>query len=743
MTDSDAPRRDALPRPGNADASSGAASTHPSSGAALDVLRHFASRRGGALFEPRTVDLLDRAASSLGPGQAAEDRLDALSRVGQALGLPTTLVRVRPQEAVDVLLGGQDLVVPVPGESGWWLFSGHRGRRIQATRIVDGEATRRLVISSAGRLAALLEVEESGTLSWLSGDAPGLRREVVPADAYGPLLGPLQRLRAIMRPDRGDVLAVVIFAVAIGILTLATPIAVQAIVNSVALGGLLQQLVVVVFVLGAALLFAAGLVAVQTWIVELIQRRIFVRTLADVAARLPRVGVGAYDRGHGPELVNRIFDVVTLQKSAAKLLLDALGLVLSVMVGLSVLAFYHPLLLAFDVVLLATISLIVFGPLRRGTSTASAESDAKYEVAAWLEEIARNPKAFKAGGADQWVFERTDEVARHWLEARRRHFRVLFGQVSGALLMQVLASTALLGIGGLLVIQGSLTLGQLVAAELIVTAVVASVAKMGKHLETWYDVMAASKKVGQLLDVELEVGGTEVLSVASSRGVAASLELRGLGWRDDAGRSGFEGVDVEVPAGGRLAITGPPGSCKSVMLDLLWGLREPTSGVIRVDGTDIRDLSLESLRRDVALVSSVEIVAGTVRENVQLHRPFVGADDVRWALDAVGLAEAVDALPDGLDTPIHPSTRDLTEGELRRLMVARAIAAHPRILVVDGAFVDLGGPAAGGRLRTTLLDPAAGWTLLLVTDRDDVLSLCDDTLVLGGASVGAGAEVLA
>lgn len=687
------------------------------------------------------MELLGRAATSLGPGQVAEDRLDALARVGQTLGLPTTLVRIRPQEAIDVLSGGQDLVVPVPGENGWWLFTGLRGQRVQATRVVDGEATKRLELSSAAKLADLLDVEESGSLSWLSAEAPSLRREVIPADAHSPYLTPFQRLRAILRPDRGDVIAVVIFAITIGILTLATPIAVQAIVNSVALGGLLQQLIVVVLMLGAALLFAAGLVAVQTWIVELIQRRIFVRTLADVASRLPRVGIHAYDEGHGPELVNRIFDVVTLQKSAAKLLLDALSLVLSVVVGLSVLAFYHPLLLAFDVVLLGAITLTVFGPLRRGSKTAILESDAKYKVAAWLEEIARNPNVFKTGGADQWVFERTDEVARNWLETRRKHFRVLFGQISGALLMQVLASTALLGIGGLLVIQGSLTLGQLVAAELIVTAVVASVAKMGKHLETWYDIMAASKKVGQLLDVDLEVGGMEVLSVESSRGKAASLEVSGLGWRDEAGRSGFSGIDISVPAGGRLAITGPPGSCKSILLDLMWGLREPSEGVIRVDGTDIRDISFESLRRDVALVSSVEIVQGTVRENVQLYRPFVGAEDVRWALDAVGLAEAVDALPEGLDTPIHITTRRLTESELRRLMIARAIAAHPRVLVVDGMFADFRGPAAGERLRETLFDPEAGWTLLIVTDNNDVLSLCDDTLVLGDAPVGAGEEV--
>lgn len=708
--------------------------------ASLDVLRHFAAMGGVSLFEPRALELLGGASAELAPGVAPEERLDALAAVGQALGLKATLVRVRPQEAMEVLTGGQELVASLTGHEGWWLFKGLDDQRIEAIHVVEGERTERRVLDEAAALGELLGVGETSTVTWLTTEAPGLRREVIPPDAHSPTLTPFERLRAIMRPDRGDVVAVVIFAVTIGILGLATPIAVQAIVNSVAQGGLFQQLIVVVLALAGALLFLAALVATQTWIVELIQRRIFVRTLADVASRLPRVAAKAYDGGHGPELVNRIFDVVTVQKSAAKLLLDALSLALSVVVGLSVLAFYHPLLLAFDVVLLAAIALTVFGPLRRGERTAVDESDAKYKVAAWLEEIARNPNAFRTGGADQWVFERTDAVARGWLESRRAHFKVLFGQISSALVLQVLASTALLGLGSLLVIQGSLNLGQLVAAELIVTTVVVSVAKMGKHLETWYDIIAATKKVGQLLDVDLEVGGAEALSVGSRSAGPMSLEIRNVSWSDEAGRQRLEGVSVSVEAGQRLAVCGPPGAAKSILLDMLWGLREPSHGVIRIDGADIRDLSFESLRRDVGLVTRVEVVVGTVRENVSLYRPFVSIDDVRSALEMVGLDEVVDALPQGLDTPIHPSTRLLDDSELRRLMVARAIAGSPRLLVVGSLFADFRG-AGGRRMRDSLFDPGAGWTLLVVTEDDEALGQCSETLELGpGAALLAGEE---
>ena len=426
--------------------------------------------------------------------------------------------------------------------------------------------------------------------------------------------------------------------------------------------------------------------------------------------------------------MNRFFDVLTVQKGASKLLIDALGVVLSIVVGLSVLAFYHPLLLAFDAGLLVVIAIIVFGPLRRGEATAIAESSAKYKVAAWLEEIARSPYTFKAGGSEQWIFERSDALTRSWLETRTLHFRTLFRQISGALALQVVASVALLGIGGFLVIQGSLSLGQLVAAELIVTAVVVSVAKMGKHLETWYDVMAGVHKVGQLLDLPIESReGESIPGIA--HGTSGGLEVNGLAWKNGRGQTLFTDVSFKLEPGQNMAVTGPSGSGKTALLDLLWRMREPAAGVIRLDGRDVRDLSLDALRRDVALVSSTEAVHGTLRENVRLRRPFVSGDDVRRAIDCAGLRSVVDGLPDGLDTVLHPSSRALTQSELERLMLARAVAGSPRVLVVDGLFDGLESSLCES-VRDSLFDPEAPWSLVIVSDDPKVHGRVDGLLEL-------------
>ena len=548
---------------------------------------------------------------------------------------------------------------------------------------------------------------------------------------------PLQRLWALLRPERGDLLAVLAFAVTIGVLGLATPIAVQAIVNSVAAGGLLQPLMVIAALLFVVLSFAGLLVAIQTWTVELLQRRLFVRVVADLAARLPRVQLAAYDSGHGPELVNRFFDLITIQKAAPKLLIDALGMVLAVLVGLTVLAFYHPLLLAFDILLLCAIALIVLAPLGRGERTAIEESGAKYDVAAWLEEVASSPFSFRAGGSSDWILKGSDELTGRWVDARRKHFRALFGQVLAAVSLQVVASTLLLGIGGYLVIRGSLSLGQLVAAELIVTAVVSAVAKMGKHLETWYDLMSAVSKVGALLDVPLEQTPGEAVDVGSSEG--ASLEFDDVSWLGSDDRAALSGITLRVRPGERVGIAGLFGRSGSVLAELLWRMREPATGAIRFDGRDLRDLDAAQLRGDIGVASPVEVVRGTVRENVSLRRPGITGDHVRAALEAVGLDDRVSAFPQGLDTPLYPYTRLLSDSERQLLMLARAIAGQPSLLALD-SLLDRALPGSRRRLMDSLFGADRPWTLLVVSDLPEVLDRCDRVLHLQppGAPVVAG-----
>lgn len=552
-----------------------------------------------------------------------------------------------------------------------------------------------------------------------------------PILGVGLSVSPIKKLLLLLKPEQSDILAIIAFSVTIGLLQLATPIAVQAIVNAVAFGGLVQPLVVISLLLMLALGFAAALYCIQTWTVELLQRRLFVRLVADLSARLPRVKIEAYDGGHGPELVNRFFDIITIQKAAPKLLIDALGMALSVIVGLAVLAVYHPLLLLFDVFLLISIVIIIIIPLRRGERTAIEESSAKYEVAGWLEEIVRNPKTFRTGGAQQWIFEKSDTLTRNWIKARKLHFRTLFSQIISAQALYVFASVALLGLGGWLVLRGSLSIGQLVAAELIVSGIVYSVSKSDKYIETWYDLMAAVYKVGNLLDVHIERMDGETSLSNKSKGNL--LEFTDVSWQNAREKNLLSTINIDIKTGERVGIAGPTGSGKSALIELLWRLREPTTGIIRFSGRDLRDLALDTLRAEIAIVSAVEIVHGTLSENVSLNRDSITRDDVRRAIASVGLDFAVAESPDRFDTMLHPLGGILSEGELQRLMLARAIAGKPTILVVDTLF-DKETTETRQTIFDTLFSDEHNWTLLIASNLPEVLERCDHVVELSAGN---------
>jgi ABC-type bacteriocin/lantibiotic exporter with double-glycine peptidase domain len=363
-------------------------------------------------------------------------------------------------------------------------------------------------------------------------------------------------------------------------------------------------------------------------------------------------------------------------------------------------------------------------------------SKAKYAVAAWLEETARHALVFKSPGGSRYASERAGDLVRGYLSKRRKRFSIVLRQFVGSLGLQVTAFTALLGIGGWLVIQRQLTIGQLIAAEIIVTSVVDGFTKLGKHLETYYDLLAGVDKLGQLVDIPLERADGAPAHEGSG---PAALRLRGVAYAIGE-RAIVQGVTVTFPAGSRVAIVGPEASGKTVLADLLYGLRTPSSGSLEVDGVDARALSLEALRRDVSMVKDVEVFEGSVAENVTCGRHDLGEEDARAALRAVGLAEGIEALPQGAATRLSSAGAPLSTVQTVRLMLARAIAGRPRLVVVDGLLDGLRGRALD-EVVTALRAPGAPWTLVVLTCDPDIARRMDVVHVLQDGRLSPAKEV--
>ena len=524
---------------------------------------------------------------------------------------------------------------------------------------------------------------------------------------------PRHRLFSLLQLEKNDLWVAVVFSLAIGVLSLAVPVATQALVNTIAFGTVLQPLLILSLLVLGLLMVSAFLQVVRFRVVELLQRRVLVRLSSESIHRLLNCRTDVLRLQNGPELVNRFLDIVIVQKASATLLVDGLSVFTQTIAGMALLGIYHPWLLAFDIVLLAALLIVIF-PLGIGAIyTSVKESKAKYALVGWLEEIARNSTTFRATAPAQFASSRCDDLVKEYLNYRSRHFRILLRQFGGSLFLQALASAALLGVGGMLVIQRELTLGQLVAAELVVSAVLAGISKLAKHLETFYDLMASLDKLGTLSDLPAETSGEEL-----SPGTGpASILVRSPNYQ------------LAVPARQKLALRGGSGSGKSSLLDAISGYADLPGTTVEIDGADIRNLRLRELRAEIALVRGVELFHGTLLENVRIGRDLSAAQ-VRTALDQVGLWAAIHELPEGLNTVLATGGAPLSEGQKQAIMMARAIIGAPRLLIIDEALDSIQDSDERDLFRNILFAPEAPWTLLLVTAREDLMGCCDRVLNL-------------
>lgn len=653
----------------------------------------------------------------------SDEELDGLPIAGTSLGLHMERVTLSVQRAADAAGAQTPLLARLPDAGGWLILHGFQAGRVRVALVRGETVEKRLLKPSA--VAELLGLPEERPGDWLSVQAKAPLANAVSEDHLGHL-PPFSRLIKLMRAERDDLWLVLGLAVGSGLLALAPPVAVQALVDTVAMGGMGQPLVVLTTILFIFLAFSGAVYVLESYLVEIVQRRIFVRLAADLAHRLPRVRCEVYDHHHGAELVNRFFDVLTVQKTGSSLLMEGITTVMQAGVGLTLLAFYHPFLLAFDLVLLLAIAFIMFVLGRNAVTTAIDESISKYALVAWLEIVARNLLTFKSDGGPTLAAERTDRLAHAYLAAKRGHYRILLRQIIGSVTLYAVASTGLLAIGGFLVIEGQLTLGQLVAAELIVSTVLASLIKFGKHLEGFYELMAGVDKIGHLLDLPLERERGATPEFAGP----VSLSVRGLTFGYGAKRPVLSGLDFTVGPGEKVAVFGGYGSGKSTLADLLCGLRQPEAGHIEIDGVDLGTLRLDALRSRIAVVGRLEIIEDSLFENIRLGRAAIGPNEVERALDAVGLLDDARNLPEaGLYTEIGPNGTPLSAAQARLLLLARAIAGRPALLILDGTLDDMG-EADRHRVVGTLMAADAPWTLIVLTRNEAVAALCERRIEL-------------
>ena len=665
-------------------------------------------------------------------GHPDEEPLERVAASAPAAGLKFSVCRMPLASALWQARASLPLVIFTP-QAGWKVVVGGGLFRERLANFDGDEATTVVTRSALVAQLGLASAQEEVEVAFVSPAMPadGLRGKLPEDDhGHGHHATPVSRFLGLMRPETSDIVSILIFSLVTGVLYLALPLAVNGLVGNLAFGTqstpFQQALIFVTLALSGCLILSAVIRALQVVVAENIQRRIFVRLAADMAWRLPRVKAEALDGIHAPEMVNRFLDVVTVQKSSATLLLNGINIVVGAIVGLIVLGFYHPFLLIYMFAILGGLAFVVFVLGRGAISSTLAESRSKYAAVGWLEEVARYPRLFKGPSGLTLAGAKTDALARDYLEARAWHFRVLIRQIAGLLTLEVLATAALLIVGGGLVLSQQLTLGQLVASELIVGTVVASVSKLGKQFEAWYDALAAVDKLGHLVDLETDREGGEV-PAGDPAGV--SLELRGVSFAYPDGREVLRGVNLSLRPGQRMALGGAQGSGCSTLLDLVAAMRDPTGGEIFVDGLDLRSWDLEAYRCQVMLLRSQDILTASLLDNLRLGRTDITIGQIQAALKEVGLLEDVLAMPAGVGSQLVTGGLPLSSRQRNRLLIARALLHRPRLLIID-EFLDGMDPENSSLMADLVMAPGRPWTLLLATRDPQLLARCPSLLTL-------------
>lgn len=472
--------------------------------------------------------------------------------------------------------------------------------------------------------------------------------------------------------DKATIASIAMISVIVSLLTLSIPIAAQTLVNLIAFGKLLQP-VLTLSVMVLVLMIALGALNVwQAIIIEVIQQKLMVKISLNLTRQFTHLSLDNFSSHHGPELVNRFFEVVTINKALSSLLLYGVNLSLQLFFGLLLLLFYHPLFLVFDGFIILSIILIVYLPYRKGLASAEKECAEKHQIGAWLEELLANRFLFRFNRYHHYATQQTDKRLVGFLKARNMHFKQLIKHQIGFYLLSAIASSLLLGLGGYLVINNQLSLGQLVAAEIVLGALIYAFKRFGVLLENYYDLVASEHKIDVVLNLPTEAINNELSELV------IPIKIITLVTENQEKASSTP----ENP----LVICVNQTHKQESFTDFILGFKNNTNLTVYINEILCHQEYRRCLRDNTLLLRDKEWFAGSIYDNLQLNQPSFSIQQLKELLKSFGLMDKIMSQPRGLKSIIYDWELVFTERELIQLMVIRALVAKPQLIIIDGLF---------------------------------------------------------
>ncbi|EDP72135.1 HlyB/MsbA family ABC transporter [Flavobacteriales bacterium ALC-1] len=541
------------------------------------------------------------------------------------------------------------------------------------------------------------------------------------------IMSPWERLVGLLKLEKRDVRQVIYYAIFSGFLGLTLPLGIQAIINLIQGAQVSTSWIVLVILVTLGVAFVGVLQLMQMRIIETIQQRIFTRASFEFTYRFPKLKMNELRNYYPPELANRFFDTLNIQKGLAKILVDIPAAVLQIIFALILLSFYHPFFIAFGILLLLLIYVVFKFTAQKGMDTSLQESKHKYKVAHWIQEVARAVVSFKLSGKTSLAINKNDELVSDYLEARESHFRILVIQFIQMIGFKVIVTAGLLLIGGLLVLSQEMNIGQFVAAEIIILLVIASVEKLILGLESFYDVLTSLEKMGQVVDKELEMQEGDTPEFKDD----FCIELDNISYIvPDREVSILSNISLKIKLKSRLLVKGESGSGKSSLLRLIAGIIEPTKGKAYLDKYMLSNINLNYYRSHLGLSLADETpFEGTIRENITFGNPEISDEQLMWAIDNVGLNEFIKESPKGLNTVLYPEGKQISFTVAKKIVLARAIVSKPKVLILEDPLEHFE-PEEVNKIISFLTNETNPWALVVVSMSNDWSHSCTQVVTL-------------
>ncbi|WP_144669282.1 peptidase domain-containing ABC transporter [Dokdonia sp. Hel_I_53] len=545
---------------------------------------------------------------------------------------------------------------------------------------------------------------------------------------------PWERFVNMLELDKRDLKQILLYAIFAGLVALTLPLGIQAIINLIQGAQVSTSWIVLVVLVTLGVAFQGILQLMQVRILENIQQKIFTRSSFEFAYRFPKLKMSELHNYYPPELANRFFDTLTVQKGLSKILLDFPAAILQIFFGLILLSFYHPFFIIYGFLLVLLVYLVFKFTARKGLDTSLSESKSKYMVAHWLQEVARSLISFKLSGRTKLAMDRNNYLTEKYLEARESHFRILVLQFIQMIGFKILVTAGLLIIGGLLVLNQQMNIGQFVAAEIIILLVISSVEKLITGLESFYDVLTSLEKIGQVVDKKLEPqDGTNPFQNHSR----LHIEMEDVSYaRPEAGNI-LENFNLHINSKDRILIHGASGSGKTTLLKLLSGVIEPTNGVLYVNDYSFKGMKPNAYRSNIGQVLPEQNpFEGTILENISFGNEQITKERINEVIRIVGLQSFVRRQVNGLETILFPEGQQIPHTISKRILLARAIIHEPKLLLLKDALEHFETSEAYS-IMEYLVHPDRNWALVVASNNKDWDHMCPTHIHLKGGKINS------